>query len=217
MSTLNRGVFPDRGWSQSLSAEVAVPGSDYSFYKVTWAGQRYFPISRRWTLRARSDIAFGDGYGSDLLLPFFENYFSGGIGSVRGYRARSLGPRSPTFESVNTCLTDPPNCNPDNNPDPIGGNFLTEAGLELMFPPPFAPDSRSLRTFFFADIGNVWQTEITGVTGLDFDPAELRYSAGVGLSWLTAIGPLGFSFAKPIGKKPGDDTESFQFSLGQTF
>lgn len=217
MSTLNRGVFPDRGWSQNLSAEVAVPGSDYNFYKVTWSGQRYFPVSRRWTLRARSDIAFGDGYGSDLLLPFYENYFSGGIGSVRGYRARSLGPRSPTFASVNTCLTDPPNCNPDNNPDPIGGNFLTEAGLELMFPPPFAPDSRSLRTFFFADAGNVWQTEITGVTGLDFDPAELRYSAGVGLSWLTAIGPLGFSFAKPLGKKPGDDTEVFQFSLGQTF
>jgi outer membrane protein insertion porin family len=225
MSTLNRGVFPDRGWSQSLSAEVAVPGSDYGFYKVSWTGQRYFPLSRRWTLRARSDVAFGDGYGNDLLLPFYENYFAGGIGSVRGYRARSLGPRSPTFASVQSCLDpdklyfpyDPPGCFRDSNPDPIGGNFLTEASLELLFPPPFAPDSRSLRTFFFTDIGNVWQTEVTGVTGLDFDPAELRYSAGVGLSWLTAIGPLGFSFARPLGKKPGDDTEVFQFSLGQAF
>jgi outer membrane protein insertion porin family len=194
-----------------------VPGSDYGFYKVSWSGQRYFPISRRWTLRARSDVGFGDGYGDDLLLPFYEHYFSGGIGSVRGYRARSLGPRSQAKVFVDICITDPPNCQPDPSPDPIGGNLLTEASLELMFPPPFAPDSRSLRTFLFADVGNVWQTEIAGDGGLNFAVDELRYSAGVGLTWLTAIGPLGFSFAKPFGKKPGDDTESFQFSLGQVF
>ncbi|MEE4249953.1 MAG: BamA/TamA family outer membrane protein, partial [Alcanivoracaceae bacterium] len=201
---------------------VAVPGSDYGFYKASWTGQRYFPVSRRWTLRARGDVAFGDGYGSDLLLPFYENYFSGGIGSVRGYRARSLGPRSPTALSVYICtdgnpLYDPANCVPDPDPDPVGGNFLTEASIELLFPPPFAPDSRSLRTFLFADVGNVWETEIDGSIGFDFAVDELRTSAGVGLTWLTAIGPLGFSFAKPIGKKPGDDTEVFQFSLGQVF
>jgi outer membrane protein insertion porin family len=217
MSTLNRGVFPDRGWSQNLSAELAVPGSDYGFYKVSWSGQRYFPVSRRWTVRARSDIGFGDGYGDDLLLPFYEHYFSGGIGSVRGYRARSLGPRSQSKAFVDICNNDPDNCQADPSPDPIGGNLLTEASLELMFPPPFAPDSRSLRTFLFADVGNVWQTEIVGDGGLDFSIDELRYSAGIGLTWLTAIGPLGFSFAKPFGNKPGDDTESFQFSLGQVF
>lgn len=210
ISTLNRGVFPDRGWSQNVSVEVAVPGSDYGFYKASWTGQRYFPVSRRWTLRARGDVAFGDGYGSDLLLPFFENYFSGGIGSVRGYRARSLGPQAFSDQ----CVQNPP-C--FSEPDPIGGNFLTEASIELLFPPPFAPDSRSLRTFLFADAGNVWQTEIDGSSGFDFAVDELRTSAGVGLTWLTAIGPLGFSFAKPIGKKPGDDTEVFQFSLGQVF
>lgn len=211
VSTLNRGVFPDRGWSQNVSTEVAVPGSDYLFYKVSWTGQRYFPVSRRWTLRTRGDVAFGDGYGSNLLLPFFENYFSGGIGSVRGYRARSLGPRAFSDQ----CVQNPLTC--FSAPDPIGGNFLTEASIELLFPPPFAPDSRSLRTFLFADAGNVWQTEIDGSSGLDFAVDELRTSAGVGLTWLTAIGPLGFSFAKPIGKKSGDDTEVFQFSLGQVF
>ncbi|MCC1495552.1 outer membrane protein assembly factor BamA [Alcanivorax sp. 1008] len=210
VSTLNRGVFPDRGWSQNVALEVAAPGSDYGFYKLSWTGQRYFPVSRNLTLRTRGDVAFGDGYGSDLLLPFYENYFSGGIGSVRGFRARSLGPRSPTFLSVQNNIFDP-------DPDPIGGNFLTEASIELLFPPPFAPDSRSLRTFLFADAGNVWQTDIDGSLGLDFAVDELRTSVGVGLSWLTAIGPLGFSFAKPIGKKPGDDTEVFQFSLGQAF
>lgn len=211
ISTLNRGVFPDRGWSQSVSVEVAVPGSDYGFYKASWTGQRYFPLSRRWTVRTRADVAFGDGYGNDLLLPFFENYYSGGIGSVRGYRSRSLGPRSFT----DACVQNPSSC--FSEPDPMGGNFLTEASIELLFPPPFAPDSRSLRTFFFADAGNTWQTEIEGDSGLPFAVDELRTSAGVGLTWLTAIGPLGFSFAKPIGKKPGDDTEVFQFSLGQVF
>jgi outer membrane protein insertion porin family len=210
MSTLNRGVFPDRGWAQNASFEVAVPGSDYGFYKVSWTGQRYFPVSKRWTLRTRADVAFGDGYGDDLILPFYEHYFSGGIGSVRGYRSRSLGTRSPSDQSVSAGVV-------DNNPQPIGGNFLTEAGMELLFPPPFAPDSRSLRTFLFADMGNVWQTEVSSPHAQGFDIDELRYSAGVGLTWLTAIGPLGFSFAKPFGNKPGDNTEVFQFSLGQVF
>lgn len=219
ISTLNRGLFPDRGWSQSVGVEVAVPGSDYQFYKVNWTGQRFFPLSRRLTLRARGDVAFGDGYGDDLMLPFYENYYSGGMGSVRGYRARTLGPVSGTYLSVSNCENDPPSCQPDPRPDPVGGNLLTEASLELLFPPPFAPDSRSVRTFFFFDVGNVWQTELSSGDEGALSPAldELRYSAGVGLSWLTAIGPIGFSFARPLGKQPGDDTEVFQFSLGQTF
>ncbi|PKM23134.1 MAG: outer membrane protein assembly factor BamA [Gammaproteobacteria bacterium HGW-Gammaproteobacteria-14] len=209
MSTLNRGVLPDRGWSQTLSLDVAAPGSDYYFYKMNWSGQRYVPLSNRWVLRARADIGYGDGYGDDLILPFYEHFFAGGIGSVRGYRARSLGPRSPSQVFVNSGDIDP-------SPDPIGGNMLTEGSLELIFPAPFAANSRSLRTFLFADVGNVWQTEIQG-SRFDLDPSELRYAAGVGLTWLTAIGPLGFSLAKPIKNQRGDDTEVFQFSLGQVF
>ena len=142
ISTLNRGIFPDRGWSQSLAAEIAVPGSDYQFYKVNWSGQRFFPLSRRWTLRTRADVAFGDGYGSDLMLPFYEHYYSGGIGSIRGYRSRTLGPVSGDFIIVNNCIVDPGSCQQDPDPEPVGGNLLTEASVELLFPPPFAPDSR---------------------------------------------------------------------------
>lgn len=208
-STLNRGVLPDRGWSQNVALEVATPGSDYMFYKATWSGQRYFPLSRRWVLRSRGDLGFGDGYGSDLVLPFYENFYSGGIGSVRGYESRSLGPRSPTLASVQANTV-------DSDPDPIGGNMLVEGSLELIFPTPFAPESRSVRTFLFADVGNVFQTE--QINNLfEFDASELRYSAGIGLTWLTAIGPLSFNFAKPIKDQTGDDTESFQFSLGQVF
>ncbi|ASK34112.1 outer membrane protein assembly factor BamA [Alloalcanivorax mobilis] len=208
-STLNRGVLPDRGWSASANMEVAVPGSDYLFYKVNLDAERYFPITNRWTLRAKGNVGFGDGYGDGEILPFFENYYSGGIGSVRGYESRSLGPRSPALVYVNQGSTDP-------DPDPIGGNFLTEATLELIFPTPFAPESRSVRTFLFADAGNVWETERTDI-GADFDVNELRTSVGIGLSWLTAIGPLSFNLAKAFNNQPGDDTEVFQFSLGQTF
>ena len=208
-STLNRGVLPDRGWSQSLNFEISVPGSDYLFFKTTWSGQRYFPLVGNWVLRSRADLGFGDGYGDDLVLPFYENFYSGGIGSVRGYESRSLGPRSPALNYVVNNQTDP-------DPDPIGGNVLIEGGLELIFPTPFAPDSRSVRTFLFMDAGNVFQTEEIN-TLFEVDASELRYAAGIGLTWLTAIGPLSFNFARPIKDQPGDDTETFQFSLGQVF
>lgn len=210
-STMNRGILPDRGWSQNLRVEGAVAGSDYNYFKATWEGDRYYPLIGNWTLRSQGEVGFGDGYGDDRVLPFFENYFAGGIGSVRGYESRSLGPRSDAWAYRDQ---NPPQRDPD--PDPIGGNMLVEGSLELIFPTPFAADSRSVRTFFFADAGNVFQTEIQNNL---FEPStdELRYSAGIGLSWLTAIGPLGFSLARPIDDKPGDDTEVFQFSLGQSF
>ena len=100
--------------------------------------------------------------------------------------------------------------------DPIGGNLLTEASLELIFPTPFAPESRSVRTFLFADAGNVFETERSDIVA-DFDVTDLRTSVGVGLTWLTAIGPLSFNLAKALNDQTGDDTEVFQFSLGQTF
>ncbi|MBA3980153.1 MAG: outer membrane protein assembly factor BamA [Alcanivorax sp.] len=210
-STLNRGILPDRGWSQRAGIEASVPGSDYLFYKLTWSGQRYFPMARNWTLRARSDIGYGDGYGDERVLPFFENFYAGGIGSVRGYRSRSLGVRSPAaiFEFQNPPVEDP-------DPDPLGGNFLVEGSLELIFPTPFAPDSRNVRTFLFVDGGQVFETEVENAR-FDFDADEIRYAAGVGLTWLTAIGPLSFNFARPLNKQSGDDTEFFQFSLGQVF
>ena len=95
-------------------------------------------------------------------------------------------------------------------------NLLTEASIELIFPTPFAPESRSIRTFLFVDAGNVFETRQQDIMQ-DFDATELRSSVGIGLSWLTAIGPLSFNLATPINDESGDDTEVFQFSLGQTF
>ncbi|MAL33348.1 MAG: outer membrane protein assembly factor BamA, partial [Marinobacter sp.] len=142
-----------------------------------------------------------DGYGDRSQMPFFEHFYSGGYGSVRGYEANSLGNKA---ERAAGDFSDP---------DPFGGNVLTEGGLELIFPTPFAGDSRSMRTSFFVDAGQVFDTE----RGFDPELGEVRTSAGISFQWITAVGPLAFSLAKPLNDKSGDDTQVFQFSLGQTF
>ena len=204
-STLNRGILPSDGYSHSLSLDVAVPGSDLTFYKVGHKTDVYLPLtdSRNWILRTRTEIGYGDGYGDRTVMPFYEHYYSGGFGSVRGFRANSLGPQ----ETRRVTSTD------RSELDPFGGNLLTEAGVELILPTPFAGDTRSMRTSIFLDGGQVFDTD------RDFSPTlgEIRFSAGIGFQWITAVGPLAFSLAKPLNDKPGDDTQVFQFSLGQTF
>ncbi len=202
-STLNRGVLPTDGYSHSLSLDVAVPASDLTFYKASHRTDFYFPLvdTHNWVVRARTEVGYGDGYGDRSQMPFFEHFYSGGYGSVRGYRANSLGNRATNRVGDSS------------DPDPFGGNLLTEAGLELIFPTPFAGDSRSMRTSFFLDAGQVFDTE----RGFDPEASEVRASAGVSFQWITAVGPLAFSLAKPLNDKPGDDTQVFQFSLGQTF
>ncbi|MGF2686415.1 outer membrane protein assembly factor BamA [Marinobacter sp. DUT-3] len=202
-STLNRGVLPSDGYSHSLSGDVAVPGSDLTFYKLTHKTDFYQPLNENqtWVVRARTEVGYGDGYSGRDVMPFYEHFYAGGYGSVRGFEANSLGPRA----------TNSPNDLSD--PDPFGGNVLTEGSLELIFPTPFAGDSRSMRSAFFVDAGQVFDPD------RDFEPAanELRVSAGIGFQWITAVGPLAFSLAKPLNDKSGDDTQIFQFSLGQTF
>ncbi|OUR87249.1 outer membrane protein assembly factor BamA [Gammaproteobacteria bacterium 42_54_T18] len=204
-STLNRGVFATRGASQSLSAEVSVPSSELEFYKIKYNGQIYFPLTRTWVLRFNTDIGFGDGYGDDTQLPFYENFYAGGFGSVRGYEDRTLGP------------LERQSADDFGDPNPFGGNLLVEGSVELIFPIPFVKDKRSVRTLFYLDGGNVFDTHRDDEDGLDITVDELRYSVGVGLSWITGIGPLTFSFSKTINDKEIDDTKAFQFSLGKPF
>ena len=200
-STLNRGVLPTDGYSHSLSLDVAVPGSDLTFYKARYQTNYYFPLtdSNRWVVRARGELGYGDGYGDRTQMPFYEHYYAGGFGSVRGYEANSLGNR------VEDRYYD--------DDDPFGGNLLTEAGLELIVPTPFAGDTRSMRTSLFMDAGQVFDDS----RGFDPELGEVRASAGVSFQWITAVGPLAFSLAKPLNDKSGDDTQVFQFSLGQSF
>lgn len=246
-STLNRGQLATRGASQSVAFEIAIPGSDLEYYKLTYNGQLFVPLGDTFTLRFRTELGYGDGFGDFDALPFFNNFYAGGFSSVRGYKANSLGPRGTpadiyrynyacTAVDANGACTARSNnigyvVDPvtgkihvdrlvdDDDADPFGGNILIEGAIELLFPLPFIKDQRSLRSAFFIDAGNVYSTSCgaTQANCYDVDLAELRYSAGFGITWITGFGPLTFSLAKPFKDEKYDEAEIFQFSLGRGF
>ncbi|WP_236198451.1 outer membrane protein assembly factor BamA [Pseudomonas pseudonitroreducens] len=222
-STLNKGVLANRGHSQSLVLETTVPGSDLSFYKLDYRGQIFAPLTENYTMRFHTELGYGGAYGDTDRLPFYENYYAGGFNSVRGFKDSSLGPRSTPSKARNN--GDGPDdqgryTDPDQDPEAFGGNILITGGAELLFPLPFVKDQRQLRTVLFYDIGNVFDTDCPisttqGCDGVKFQ--DMAMSAGVGLTWITALGPLSFSLATPIKKPDNAETQIFQFSLGQTF
>ncbi|WP_396589042.1 outer membrane protein assembly factor BamA [Bermanella sp. R86510] len=223
-TTLNRGLFATAGARQTLSLEATVPGSELEYYRATYKAEKYFPISNNgdWTFRLRGELGYGDGYNDTEELPFFQNFRAGGVGSVRGFSTNSLGPRGVLSNGTDEITGD---ALYRVDVDSIGGNLLTEASMELVFPLPFIEDQRSMRSVLFLDVGNVFDTkcyvlpdgsEHPGcIEGFDTD--ELRVGTGVSLTWVTAIGPLTFTFARDLNSKTGDETEGFEFSLGQVF
>lgn len=216
--TRNRTVFANRGSSQSVVLDFTAPGSDNEFYKLTYRTKFYFPVYNEITLLMKTDIALGDGYGDTDGLPFYERFYAGGLRTVRGFDSNSLGPRS-TITSTLLDINGQPVVDGDNNivqsttTVPRGGDLRTVAGAELIFPIPFVEKApRSVRLSAFYDIGNVFIRDEA-----DFSKDELRSSAGVSFVWLAPIGPLRFSWSRPIKKFPGDDTQGFQFSIGSFF
>ncbi len=214
-STLNKGVLPTRGASQSLTGEVTVPGSDLSFYKIDYRGQLFTPINENYTLRFHSELGYGDGYGSTEGLPFYENYYAGGFNSVRGFKDSTLGPRS----TPSTGRRPGTAADPDQDPLAFGGNVQITGGAEVLFPLPFVKDQRSLRTSLFMDVGNVFDTSCPSGSAdcTKIELGNMAVSAGLGVTWITALGPLSFSLAMPIKEPTNAETQVFQFSLGQTF
>jgi outer membrane protein insertion porin family len=210
-NNLNRGIMPTAGNYQRLSLETAVPGSDAEYYKLRAQARQLFPLNDNhdWALKFSGELGYADVIGSDPY-PFYENFFAGGLGSVRGFTANTLGQRT----------TPPTEGGRDRT---LGGNVLMQGSAELLFPLPFIEDRRSLQTSLFLDAGNTFLTDCyateTGTSNCSsgVDLGDLRYSVGVGLSWLTPVGPLTFSIAEPLNDESGDDTQFFQFSLGQTF
>jgi outer membrane protein insertion porin family len=185
----NKTIFPDRGTRQSATAELTVPGMDLQFYKLGYEQQSYVPLTKSFTLLLNGEVGYGDGYGDFDNLPFFENYYAGGVRSVRGFKDNTLGPR-------------------DSLGDPLGGGFRLVGNVEVLFPPPFFTKSNSFRMSAFLDVGNVYASYD------DFKAADLRYSTGVGATWLSPLGALSFSLAMPLNDEPGDDTQVFQFTIG---
>ncbi len=194
-------VFPTKGGLRLLRADVAIPGSDLEYYKLSYQEQYYIPLTSRFVLGLTSDIAYGGGYGDTGSLPFFENYYAGGPRSVRGFVANSLGPRE------------------IGDDDPVGGNFKLVGSMELYAPAPGWPElAKTLRLGAFLDFGNVWETNSSNlIEPTGFDLGELRYSAGLSATWLSPIGALSISLAYPLNEEEGDETQVFQFGIGQTF
>jgi outer membrane protein insertion porin family len=186
----DRAVLPHSGWLQRLSMSV-VPWGDIKYYKLEYKTKFYYPIwDDRFIFIPRVDLGWGDNIGDTTALPFWENFYAGGVRTVRGYKDNTLGPK-------------------DFNGDAIGGNFRGIAGLDVALP--LFMDNRAVRISAFADIGNVFNTDT------EFNSDALRYSAGVGVDWLSPIGALYVSLAYPFNPGGDDDVQYFQFSLGQNF
>ena len=190
--TRNRLIFPNSGLLQRISLETTIPGVDLEYYKARYTHARYLPLTKSFTMALNADLGYGTGYGNLDTLPFFENYFAGGPKSLRGYQENTLGPI-------------------DSNGNPIGGTLLTLGGAELIFPVPYDKLANSLRLSTFVDGGNVYAD-----TG-SFDVGDFRYSAGASVVWLSPLGALSFSLAKPFNDQLNDQTQVFQFQLGSAF
>ena len=148
-------------------------------------------------------------------MPFYEHFFAGGFGSIRGFENSTLGPRTTPpldLEGNPICWRDP--CG-----DPYGGNLQIEASAQLIFPLPFVEDNRQFRPSLFLDVGNVFNTRCPriSVNCFGFDSEEIRYSTGFSVTWLTGMGPMSFAMVKAFNTKDYDEEEAFQFELGKTF
>lgn len=199
--TRDTAMFPTRGGLRTATAEIAVPGSDLQYYRVSLQEQRYVPLTSRFVFALSGDLGYGDAYGDISRLPFFENYYAGGPRSVRGWVANSLGPREIRSD------------------DPVGGNLKLAGSMEFFAPAPVGGQfEKSLRLGAFLDFGNVWSTYDSDLlTSTGFDIGDLRYSTGLSVTWLSPVGALSVSFAFPLNEQDGDDTQVFQFGFGQTF
>lgn len=196
----DNSLAPTRGVYQRLNGEFALPGFDIQYYKATYQYQQYIPLSRTWTLAFNGEVGWGDVYGKTDEFPFFKNFYAGGIGSVRGYNSGSLGPKE----------YDPH----DGDSDNLGGDRMLTGSIEILAPLPGG--DRTLRVFGFLDAGYVWGYEGVG-RRQSMSLSDLRYSTGIGVAWISPLGPLKFSIAAPLNDKDGDDIQRFQFQIGTGF
>ncbi len=185
-------LMTTKGVYRRAMVEVSLPGSTATYSKVTYQHQHFTPLSRDVTLALNGEVGLAQAYGNKDL-PFFKNFYAGGIGSVRGFESGSLGPRDPATA------------------EGLGGNKRLIANAELLLPVPGMGRDKSMRLSGFVDGGNVW--------GYDskFSLGSMRYSGGIALAWNSPMGPLKFSYANPFNKKADDKTQRLQFQMGSVF
>ncbi|MFZ3502603.1 outer membrane protein assembly factor BamA [Vibrio harveyi] len=229
-NNLNRGYFPTAGNHQRAFYKMTVPGSDVQYFKMQYDVRQYVPLTKKheFTLLFRGRLGYGNGYGqtdgNDNLFPFYENYYAGGFTTLRGFGSNSVGPKA-----VYRDYSGSNNGADTATDDSVGGNAVALASIELIVPTPFASDEvrNQIRTSIFFDMASVWDTEFDyRSSGAEYgdryyydysDPTNYRSSYGAALQWMSPMGPLVFSLAKPIKKFDGDDEEFFTFTIGRTF
>lgn len=247
-STLNRGVFPSDGSSQYLGLKASIPGSDVQYFKINFDSKFYFPLtqSHKWTFLTRLEVNYGNGYGdldgNEQTLPFWENMQQRST-DLRGFESNTIGPKGiirsknsisgapDAFGGTSTVVLGDDFDSISTTYRATGGNASFFGGLELITPTPFLSDefSNSVRTSFFVDAGNVWDTEfdLDNYSNLaqseqdkliDYsDIGRYRSSAGMSIQWLSPMGPMVFTWSKPIKEYDTDEHEFFSFNIGTTF
>jgi len=183
-------LAPNNGVYQRLNTDWSVAG-DARYLRANYQYQQYIPLNKKFTLAFNGELGWGKGFNG-RPFPVFKNFYSGGLGSVRGFDQGTLGPRDVTGAS-------------------LGGPKKVTFNTELIAPFPGAGNDRTLRIFTFLDVGNVYGEE----EKMRF--SEMRASVGVGLSWISPLGPLRLAYAQPVRKFAGDRIQKLQFQIGTSF
>jgi len=201
-NTLNHPFDPTEGSLEDMSVQFAGVGAGSNFLVIEGRGRWFYPFYKSPTfgsfvLSHGTRIGWGVGQEdrSGHEIPLFERFFPGGINSIRGFQARTLGPREPVYNQDNEII----------DTTPVGGSVQLILNNEVIFP---IVESLGLRGVVFVDAGNAWTHE----QGIDV--SDMRYSAGYGVRWLSPIGPLRVEIGYPLDKKPGEKSSVFQFSFG---
>ena len=183
-------LAPNSGRYQKLNSEWSVAG-DARYVRANYQFQQYVPLNKKFTMAFNAELGLGTGMNG-RPFPVFKNFYAGGLGSVRGFDQGTLGPRDVTGAS-------------------LGGPKKVNFNFELIAPFPGAGNDRTLRVFTFVDVGNVYGENDT------IRLNEMRASAGVGLSWVSPLGPLRLAYALPVRKFAGDRIQKLQFQIGTSF
>jgi len=196
-------LFPKKGELRRVSGEISTPGLDLQIYKLTLQETWYKDVTKDLTVMLNGQFGYANSYGGKEF-PFYKNFYVGGVNTVRGYAQGSIGP---------ICLVGDTSCGSNTSTSNMfmGGNKQIVANAELFMPVPFIKNNNQFRLSAFIDAGNVYSLDQSLTLG------DLRYSAGMGVLWVSPFGPLKLVYAVPFNNKSTDKTESIQFQMGQQF